>query len=376
MLSIGPVSPHRPGVSRLVHSGRVDTWSAVRNLRQGRGMQPLVLTRDPSVLDDLARLAAGAGVQPEVRSDPVSALASWSSAPLVLVGDDLLSEVVTVSPPRRSGVVVVCRAPGPATFRLALDLGASSVAELPSAEEHLAALFADVEERPAHGLVLGVIGGAGGAGASTLACALGQVAGLAAPTLVLDTDPLGPGLDRVLGLDEAPGVRWDDLATSAGRLGSRSLRDAVPRREGVGVLTWRTGAVAIPSLSTVRDVLAAGRRGHSLVVLDIARVAGEVSLELMARCDLVLVVTPSSIGGVVSTMRVLAGLGDTSHLRLAPRRGTVSVDELSATTGVAIGLEVPHQRGLREAVDLGLGPVRGRRSPLRRAVSEFLSEVA
>lgn len=339
-------------------------------------MQPLVLTRDPSLIDDLARLAAGAGVRPEVRSDAAAALSSWSSAPLVLVGDDLLSDLVAVSPPRRAGVVVVCRAPGSATFRLALDVGASTVVELPSAEAHLSALFADVEEVPTQALVLGVIGGAGGAGASTLACALGQVAARTGPALVLDTDPLGPGLDRVLGLDEVPGVRWDDLATSAGRLGSRSLREAVPRRDGVGVLTWTSGAAALPPLSTLRDVLAAARRGHHLVVLDIPRLAGVVSAELMARCDLVLVVTPSSIGGLVSTMRVLASLSDTSHLRLAPRQGAVPLSELSATTGVQVGLEVPHQRGVDEAVDLGLGPVRGRRSRLRRAVSEFLAEVA
>jgi secretion/DNA translocation related CpaE-like protein len=328
------------------------------------------------LLDDLARLAAGAGVQLEVRGDPLGALASWSSAPLVLVGDDLLPELVEVSPPRRSGVVVVCGVPGSATFRLALEVGAISVAELPTAQEHLSALLADVEEDPEQGLVLGVIGGAGGAGASTLACALGQIGGLAGPVLVLDTDPLGAGLDRLMGMDETPGVRWDDLAASAGRLGSRSLREAVPRREGVGVLTWTPGATHQPSLPTLRDVLAAGRRGHSLVVLDLARLAVALSAEMVSRCDLVLVVTPSSVSGVVSTMRVLAPLADTSHLRLAPRKGEVSASELSAATGLRIGLEVPHQRGLAEAVDLGLGPVHGRRSPLRRAVSEFLAEVA
>lgn len=339
-------------------------------------MQPLVLSRDPSILDDLARLAAGAGVQPDVRGDATSALASWATAPLVLVGDDLLPEMLAVSPPRHSAVVVVCRAPGPETFRLALEVGAISVAELPSAEGHLAALLADVEEAPARGLVLGVVGGAGGAGTSTLACALGQVAGLSGPALVLDTDPLGSGLDRLLGLDEVAGVRWDDLAASAGRLGSRSLREAVPRQDGVGVLTWASGPAALPSVSTTRDVLSAGRRGHDLVVLDLGRPTGALFAELVARCDLVLVVTPSTVSGVVSTMRVISPLTDASHLRLALRRGSVSAAELEATTGVRIGLEVPHQRGLAEAVDLGLGPLRGRRSPLRRAVSEFLAEVA
>lgn len=339
-------------------------------------MQPLVVTRDPSLLDDLARLAAGAGVQLDVRGDPVSALASWSSAPLVVIGDDVASEVAAVAPPHRPGVVLVSHTPDTEVFRRALDLGASSVVELPAGEGHLAALFADVEEAPGRGLVLGVVGGAGGAGASTLACALGQVGGRDGPTLVIDTDPVGPGLDRLLGLDETDGVRWDDLAASTGRLGSRSLREAVPRRDGVGVLTWATGAAATPSLSTLRDVLAAGRRGHSVVVLDLARQSGPLSAELMARCDLVLAVTPATVSGVASTLRLVTPLADTSRLRLATRRGAVSSSELTAATGVRVAFEVPEQRGLTESIDLGLGPVRHRRTPLGRAVAQFLAEIA
>lgn len=338
-------------------------------------MQPLVLTRDPSLLDDLARLAAGAGVRLEARGDPVAALASWSVAPLVVIGDDLAPEVAAVAPPRRSGVVVVSRSPGPEVFRLALDLGADSVVELPAAEAHLGALLADVEEEPSRGFVLGVVGGAGGAGASTLACAVGQVGGRSAPTLVIDTDPVGPGLDRLLGLDETPGVRWSDLAASAGRLGSRSLREAVPRRDGVGVLTWAAGAAPSPPLSTLRDVLAAARRGHSLVVLDLARQTGSLTAELIARCDLVLAVTPASLSGVASTVRLVEPLTDASRLRLAPRRGAVPSADLATAVGVPVALEVPEQKGLAESVDLGLGPVRHRRTPLGRAVARFLAEV-
>lgn len=339
-------------------------------------MQPLVLTRDPSLLDDLARLAAGAGVQLEVRGDPVVALASWSLAPLVLIGDDLAPDVAAISPPHRVGVVVVSHAPATDVFRLALDLGATSVVELPAAEGHLAALFADVEEAPGRALVLGVVGGAGGAGASTLACALGQVGGRDGPALVIDTDPVGPGLDRLLGLDETVGVRWDDLATSAGRLGSRSLREAVPRRDGVGVLTWAAGAATPPPVSTLRDVLAAGRRGHSLVVLDLARQSGALAAELMARCDLVLAVTPATVSGVASTLRLVKPMADTSRWRLVPRRGAVPLRDLTAATGVPVAFEVPEQKGLAESVDLGLGPVRHRRTPLGRAVADFLAEVA
>ncbi len=342
-------------------------------------MQPLVLTRDPVLLDDLARLAAGAGVRLDARADPVGALVSWSAAPLVLVGDDVVAEVAAVAPARRDGVVVVSRGAATEVFRLALDLGATSVLELPAAEAHLGVLLADVEEAPVRGVVIGVVGGAGGAGASTLACALGQVGGRAGPTLVIDTDPVGPGLDRLLGLDETPGVRWDDLARSAGRLGSRSLREAVPRRAGVGVLTWTAGAATSPPLSTLRDVLAAGQRGHSVVILDLARQAGVVSAELMARCDWVLAVVPATVSGVASTVRLVGQAqhgGDPTRLRLATRRGAVAARDLAAATGVPVALEVPEQRGLAESVDLGLGPVRHRRAPLGRAVAAFLDEVA
>jgi secretion/DNA translocation related CpaE-like protein len=272
--------------------------------------------------------------------------------------------------------VVVSHAPATEVFRLALDLGASCVVELPAAEEQLAALFADVEEVPGRALVLGVVGGAGGAGASTLACALGQVGARDGPALVIDTDPVGPGLDRLLGLDETAGVRWDDLATSAGRLGSRSLREAVPRRDGVGVLTWAPGAATSPPVSTLRDVLAAGQRGHCLVVLDLARQSGALAAELTARCDLVLLVMPATVSGVASTMRLVEPMADTVRWRLAPRRGAVPLRDLTAATGVAVAFEVPEQRGLAESVDLGLGPVRHRRTPLGRAVADFLAEVA
>ncbi|QIK74628.1 septum site-determining protein Ssd [Nocardioides piscis] len=339
-------------------------------------MHPLVLSRDPALLDDLARLAAGAGVECDVRVDPVAALASWGSAPLVLVGEDLLGDLVAIAPPRRSGVVVVCRAPQSSTFRLALELGAATVAELPAAEHHLGALLADVDEGARDGLVVGVIGGAGGAGASTVACALAQVGGRAGPTLLIDTDPVGPGLDRLLGVEGVDGVRWADLAASSGRLGARALREAVPERDGVGVLTWLPGVAQPPPLGALRDVLAAARRGHEVVVLDLARQQGEVTAELVARCDQVLAVTPATISGVSSTIRLLTPFADTTHLRLAVRRGGVSARDVADATGLPVAMEVPEQRALTEAVDLGLGPVRHRRTPLGRAAAAFLAQVA
>ena len=96
---------------------------------------------------------------------------------------------------------VVLTAPVPdRVFHVALALGAESVAELPRSEGWLVERLTDVvDSGPARGLTIGVVGGSGGSGATTFACALAQVAGRAGPSVVVDADPLGPGVDRVLG---------------------------------------------------------------------------------------------------------------------------------------------------------------------------------
>lgn len=340
-------------------------------------MQPILLTRDRSLVDEVARLSAAAGVRPDVYDDPLAALGAWPGAPLVLVGADLVDEVATARPGRRDGVHVVGWAPADGVFRAALAIGAGTVGELPVCEAWLVDLLADSEEAPGRGRTVGVIGGAGGAGASTFACALGQVAAARGPTLVVDTDPLGPGLDRMLGVEATAGVRWGDLASSSGRLGARSLREAVPRSvSGVGVLSWSSGAVAEPDATVVREAVAAAQRGHDLVVLDLARHGPALVDALVARCDRLLVVLPATLGGVASTVRLLDRVRPASGAALAVRRGGVSWVDVERATGLPVAVEVPEQRGLLEAVDLGLGPVRHLRVPLARAARQVLEEVA
>src|SRR5690606_24757976 len=109
-----------------------------------------------------------------------------------------------IAPARRPGVHLVAWGEvRDDLFRTALEVGAESVAQLPRSEEWLTELLTDLGEadRPA-GVVTGVIGGSGGAGATTFACALGQLAARRGRTAVIDADPLGPGVDRVLGVED------------------------------------------------------------------------------------------------------------------------------------------------------------------------------
>ena len=277
---------------------------------------PLFVTADETLLDELLRLAAAAGTTPEVAHDAPSALRAWLKAPLVLVGEDLAADVARVSPTRRDAVFVVLTAPVPdRVFQVALALGAESVAELPRSEGWLVERLTDVvDSGPARGLTIGVVGGSGGSGATTFACALGQVAGRAGASVVVDTDPLGPGVDRVLGLDLVDGVRWDALGHTTGRLSARALRESLPRRDGVAALTWYAGSRPRPLQAfAVREALSAARRGHDTVVVDLPRVPDPVTEEVAARCDQVVVVVVTTVAGVAAATRTCGRFADPAH---------------------------------------------------------------
>ncbi len=109
-------------------------------------------------------------------------------------------------------------------------MGAENVAALPASETWLVELLTDIGDGGATpGLTIGVIGGSGGAGATVFAAALAQTAATQGRVLLVDADPIGAGIDRVLGLESADGIRWDAMMQATGRLSSRSLREALPR---------------------------------------------------------------------------------------------------------------------------------------------------
>ena len=339
---------------------------------------PLMVTADDTLRDELLRLAAAAGVAPDVVSDPAAALRAWARAPVVMVGVDVAAALADLAPDRRDGVHVVGWGPVEAgLFRVGMSLGAENVAELPRSEGWLVETLTDLGEtgRP-RGLVVGVIGGSGGAGATTLACALGQSAARQGDVVILDCDPLGPGLDRVLGLDGCDGFRWDALCQTTGRLSARALREALPRRDRLGVLTWHAGSTATLQAFAVREALSAARRGHDTVVVDLPRTPDPLVDELVSRCDVLLVVVVPTVAGVASAGRLCARHEGRARPGLVLRGHGIAEREVARAARVPVVASVPHQRRLGESIDLGLGPVRSPRSPLGRACTDLLAALA
>jgi secretion/DNA translocation related CpaE-like protein len=333
---------------------------------------PLLVSADPLLVADVQRLCAAAGVVPEVVRDSGTALRRWNSAPVVLVGEDCATALAACSPPRRQRVHVLGRSPvGDVLFREALGLGAETVAGLPASETWLVELLTDVGDGgAAPGVTIGVIGGSGGAGATVFAAALAQMATETGRTLLVDADPIGAGIDRVLGLEANDGIRWDSMLQTTGRLSSRALREALPRAGRLSVLTWPTDRSASLQAFAVREVLSAGRRGFDAVVVDLPRHRDAVVEETISRCDHVVLVSTLTVPGVSSAARVAHRLPETMpsrHLVTRGGRGGVTPESVSRLLRMPLLAAMSDQRGLDEAINLGAGPARSRRGALARA---------
>lgn len=340
---------------------------------------PLIVTQDEALLDDLLRLCAAAGAEPEVAFGAPPRAGSWESAPLVLVGSDDTTRLRGAV--RRKGVLLVGRdLDDQDVWRRAVDIGADHVLFLPDAETWLVDRIADVAEGVAEpALTIGVVGGRGGAGASTLACALAVTAARdGRRAMLIDGDPLGGGLDILLGAERAGGLRWPDLADSRGRVNSGALEESLPRLDALSVLSWdRSDSVVIPP-QAMRSVLGAARRRGGVVVVDLPRRVDEAVAESLAQIDVGLLVVPAELRAVAAATRVASAvsmvLKDLRVVARGPFASGLGDEEIAKLIGLPLAGELPSEPDLLDARDGGGPPGASGRGPLARFCSAFLAQ--
>ena len=136
------------------------------------------------------------------------------------------------------------------------------------------------------------------------------------------------------------------------------------------MLTWGVGEARQLQQASAREVLAAAQRGNDVVVADLPRHLDGITVEVLGRCDHVVLVSALTVPGVAAAGRVAAQLrGATAHLALVTRgrAGGVLPDQVADTLGLPLLAAMADQKRLAEHIDLGLGPVHARRGPLARA---------
>ena len=322
---------------------------------------PLIATADDRMLDDALRWCAAVGCTPEVAPGVAAVRRSWRAAPAVVVGADLAPALVQADLPRRDHVLLLSRSRDEA-WPLAVALGAVDVVTGDDESRALDALTLALDGR-GEACLVSVVGGVGGAGASTLAASLalaGADRGLQA--LLLDADPLGGGLELVLGTEAVDGLRWHDIGAADGPVAAESLAEVLPRRDGLATLSWgRDGPDEVPA--ALSGVLSAAVRGFDLVVADVPRHLDPAGVELVARAVLTVVVVPEEVRAVASSRRVLDRLeSHTSAVAVvsAARSGGLDRHAVADGLGRPVIDRLRHDRHLRAAIDHGHGPGRSR----------------
>ncbi len=325
----------------------------------------LVLVGDQRLREEVRRVAAAADRALDERSMPVGRHA-WATAALVILDTAAAQGCAAAGYPRRPGVVLVGGGePELEHWQAAAEVGAERVVALPSRTETLIESFAAYAWRdPGDGLVLALVGASGGAGSSVFAGALALAAAeqrFRPQTLLVDADPLGGGIDLLLGIESVPGLRWPDLSVQHGRIGAQALHDALPAAApGLEVLACSrpvgTGPDEIGT-GAARAVVAAGRGAGDLVVCDISGHRGPHIDHFLDVADLVVFVVPARLRAVAAAGAVVAAIGrrnpNQALVVRGPAPGGLRGREIADTLGLPLLAAMRAQPGLAGSLERG-----------------------
>lgn len=284
----------------------------------------------------------------------------WRDAGMVFVADEFAEAAAGMALPHREGVYLV-GADEVTLTAWSAPLGARVIG-LPAGRAWLGVVLGGGGPAAARTPVLAVLGGCGGVGASTLAGALACLAARRSGSAALvDADPVGGGIDLLLGAERTEGWRWPRLSGAEGYLGD--LRPYLPVMDGVSLVSMARG----PTLDLARDPLAAIlgslRRSHDLVVLDPGRTLATAAREAIRLATRVLLVVPDGVRAVAAA-RELIRAHQLDDAELVLRRGGQGLGPAAVADalGLPVAAELPTDRRLPVAAERGLSPLRaGRR---------------
>lgn len=337
----------------------------------------MLLTRDEATSDQVLAVAAALGVGVASVGTADECLQHWSDAGVVLVGADIAAELAALAPRRRREVYLV-GFDAVALSRWSVPLG-GQVVVLPDAVATLSAILGDA--RGSGGPVVAVVGGSGGVGASTLAAGLALAARKRSLTAALvDLDPMGGGVDLLLGAERTPGWRWPQLLGARGEVSD--VRRFLPEVDGLTVVSMGrvprgSESPELPSAESVRAVLGALARHHDLIVVDPGRSPGGAARAMLGSCRATLLVSGTGVRAVAAAAALTQSveLGTAQVVVRASSCSKVPADVVGRALGMPVIATLPEEKALPRAAESGEPPGRSGRGRWTRAVAGILDEL-
>ena len=338
----------------------------------------LIVGSDFRVVEEVRRCAIASGVEADEVGSLTEARSRWSTADLVVVADDQITGRLSDSLPSRPGVVVASAdLTRPFPWQLAVSLGAARVIDVVAEQAALVELLAARSALKAS--VLAVTSGSGGAGASVTSAALVMAAATKGlQSVLLDADPQSPGADLLVGLDQAPGLRWDHLNPAAGPPPGDRLFSSLPRNGNCAVLTRDRTLHAPTNAALIQSTIHTLSAAVDLIVVDMARGYGALGAELLPLCDVVYVVVTCDVRGATSAMAFIETMRDRADLRLLTRLrpgDSLDPEDVADWLRVPLAVNLPHESGIISMIDRGEPVGSQRRSRLASACSELIREI-
>ena len=276
-------------------------------------MHALLVTSEDRVISEFKTIAAVTQTPLVIASEPTKS--EIDSAYRVFVSQELSEIEITHS----DIVLVVIGASNSQTWSSALRLSASYVATIPESREWLIENL--VQPVRSKGLSVALVPASGGAGASLTSCGLAfHARHIFQEVALVDLDENSASLDITFGLENQPGMRWQDFSDLSGSINGNDILRSLPNRESVGLLTH--GKITSAATTTSKNLIL-GKLNEvcDLVVIDFPRTNdNQFSIEAIANCDLVLVVTTATVRGCASAKRCIATLaGHAKNIELVVR---------------------------------------------------------
>ena len=343
--------------------------------------RPLIITEDAELLDDLLRLCAAAGAEPEVAHDGRRPPGLGARA----AGPRRRRRARRSSGPRRRAVPMCSSSgtiPTTPTSGAGLELGADHVVFLPDAEAWLVDRIADAD------------GGRCPRGADRRRHRRPRRRRRQHPGL-------RPGVHRDASRPSHPcsstPIRWAAASTCCSAARTRrgcagppspnreagstatALDDSLPRLDALRVLSWDRGDVLTIPPAAMRAVLAAARRGRELVVVDLPRRLDEAATEALAGRTSGLLVVPAELRAAAAAGRVASDAGPGRPGSARRRSGARPRPDCPLRSSPLLGLplagEMPAEPRHRDALERGEPPAGAARGPLARFCGRILRQL-